>query len=183
MTKLPEENIHLIKRILSDGYCQINIRTISIVDNLENICHTCLTFSSDETVEAEGVGMVDAIFIALKEKYSIEFKSISDLELHSFYVNTKGSSSKSEVVVELVVKNSNGMFISFKDSSKSLVASSTRVCVEAVEYFVNSEKAFLVIHRALGDARTRGREDLITRYESELSSLTEINGYSVSLAK
>lgn len=184
MTKLPEENLDLIKKVLGKSYSEINVKSISVLDDLDSeTCDIVLKLSSGITVEARGVGIVDAIFSGLKSYFSGEFRSLSEIELTKFFAKAKSEGTGSEVEVELIIKNSYNKSFVFVDNSNSLITSSTRVSVAVVEYFVNAEKAFFQVFNALNDARDRNREDLVNRFESELSLLVENTSYSDLLKK
>lgn len=179
MLILHEERFSLVKKILSDKYHPIQVKTISVLDDLESaVCRICLSLTSGEALEFSGVGMVDAIFTGLKGHYSSRYKSLLGLELIRFFVAAKSAGTEAEVEVEIQIRNSYGKKLYFKDNSRSLIASAARVSTSVIEYFINSEQAFLLLCGAVKDARCRGREDLVTRYEAELAQLVENTGYT-----
>ncbi|MCA9547300.1 MAG: hypothetical protein KC613_23015, partial [Myxococcales bacterium] len=51
------------------------------------------------------------------------------------------------------------------------------------EYFVNSERAFVMLHRALLDAKGRHRADLVEQYTSKLAELVNSTSYSEVIQK
>ncbi len=178
MTIVPHDDLELIKRIRGNAYLQVRVKSIIVFDDLESeISKIQLYLHEDATIEASGVGMVDAIFSGLKNHYHKQFESLKHLELTNFFVKIKSKGTKSEVEVSLEVKNSYGKILTFVDNSKSLTASATRVAVAVVEYFCNSEAAFFSVLSALNSAKDRGREDLVTRYTEELSRLVKNTCY------
>lgn len=184
MTTSPEDNLLLIKKVVGNLYCEVKIKSIVVSEDIElENCSIILSLQHGPVIKANGVGMVDAIFLGLKEYYSNKFSSLSGLELYKFFVKTKSHNTKSEVGVDLEIRNSYGNRFMFSDISKSLIASSAKVSAAAIEYFSNSEMAFLSLLKAFKDAKLRGREDLITRYTSELSILADNTSYSATIDK
>ena len=179
MTTLPKDNLLLIKKVRGSSYLEIRVKSIVVFDDLDaETCKIQLYLHNGDLIEASGVGMVDAIFSGIKEYYGSQFESLKELELVNFFVQAKTKSTKSEVEVILEVRNSYGGVFTFKDNSKSLIASATRVSAAVVEYFCNSEAAFLSVLKAFKDARARGREDLATRYIEELTMLVKNTSYA-----
>ena len=163
---------------------RVSVKSIVVTDDLESeTCNVQLCLHNDVSIEASGVGMVDAIFSGLKRHYHEQHESLKDLELTNFFVKAKAKSTKSEVEVILEVKNSYGKYFTFTDNSKSLIASATRVSAAVIEYFCNSEVAFFSVLNAFKDARERGREDLATRYIQELTVLVKNTCYTALVDK
>jgi hypothetical protein len=78
------------------------------------------------------------------------------------------------------VVNQVGRLFSFTDSSRSVAASSLRVTAAAVEYFINSERAFWLIRSFLDDAKASGRPDVADRYTRMLTDLVQNSSYAGS---
>ena len=76
------------------------------------------------------------------------------------------------------MRNQKGRDFEFRHSSRSIVGSGIEATLEAAEYFVNSERAFLTMHEALGDARKKNRSDLVEKYTNILAALVENSSYS-----
>jgi hypothetical protein len=89
---------------------------------------------------------------------------------------TQGSDA--ECVVTLVVRNTEEREFRFEDSSRSLVAATLKVVVEAAEYFINSERAYITAFKAMVDARARNRQDLLETYTAQLAELVKTTSYS-----
>jgi hypothetical protein len=47
-----------------------------------------------------------------------------------------------------------------------------------VEYFVNAERAFIMLYKSRQDAKERARDDLVTRYTRELAEVVKSTSYS-----
>ncbi len=184
MTTSPQECLLLIRKVLGDNYCTVKVKGIVVTENLEHENTSIeLSLQHGPLIESTGVGMVDAIFTGLQKHYASNFSSLSGLELTRFYVRAKSRSTKAEVEVDLEIRNSYGRLFLFSDSSKSLIASTARVSVGVLEFFANSELAFFSVLNAYKDAKLRGREDLVTRYLSELAILVDNTSYSEVLDK
>jgi hypothetical protein len=181
MIRVPTENVDLVKKILKDEYVKVDITNLIIDENLmaETSCHVLLCIDGKPLNEAfYGVGVVDAVFNGLKHVYASEYQSLRSIELIKFQVQAKSIGTNAEVSVEVAIKNSFSAIFDFVDSSRSLTASSARVCAAIVEYFINSEKAYVALYSALEDAQERNREDLITRYTAELAQLVQSTSYT-----
>jgi len=186
MITVPAGNYELIYRALKDSFVPIEISTIKVSETpaKETGCSVDFTIGTQDIEYSwRGVGMVDAIFEGLKRLYVPDYPSLNTIELMKFSVKAKSRGTEAEVEVEVTVKNGFGGFFDFMDCSKSLTAASARVCAEVVQYFVNSEKAYRVLHRALQDAQGRSRQDLVTRYTEELTQLVRSTSYSEILEK
>jgi predicted kinase len=80
------------------------------------------------------------------------------------------------VVLEL--ENSRGRRFEFSHSSRSITGSAMIVTLMGVEYFVNTERAFVHLNRALQDAKRRNRSDLAERYQIQIATIVENTSYS-----
>jgi hypothetical protein len=190
MTKRPENNLELIKRVLGADYLEHKIVRLVIEENFESDVSKASVDLCDSdgngryTVDAEGVGMVDALTRALLNRFSAEYKSLETIEFTGFSVSakfdTKHVRSGSDAVGEvgLQVRNSEGKTFHFTDSSRSIASSAARAVLAAVEYFVNSERAYITLYRALQDAKDRDRPDLVGRYTRELSEVVKSTSYT-----
>lgn len=190
MTGRPHDNLELIRKILGSDYLELSIARLSLEEDFESgishvVVDTIDTHGNVVTVDGRGVGLVDALWSGLLERYSVEYQSLRSIELIGFTV-TANVETKTEAtfgsdavgLVTLQVRNSEGKVFSFLDESRSLSRSSARAVVAGVEYFVNAERAFIVLHRSLQDARERNRPDLVTRYTQELAEVVKSTSYA-----
>ena len=81
-------------------------------------------------------------------------------------------------VVTVGMSNSSGCHFEFQHESRSVTRSSIEATLLAVEYFVNSECAFIECFRALKSAKEQRRQDLVERYTSLMSELVKNTSYS-----
>jgi hypothetical protein len=141
------------------------------------------------TVEGQGVGLVDAFYHGLIDQYSPEYPSLKSIRFVGFSLtgmldrNRPRQAAGSDAVgeVRLLVENSEGNEFEFTASSRSITACALQATLDAVEYFVNSERAFLVTHHALKDAESRSRADLVQKFAGRLAELVRNTSYSEAI--
>lgn len=180
----------LVREILGDEYLRLRVDALYLEEDLTTgrCALRCeLKHESGEQamiIAGEGVGFLDAFFRALRERLAVDFASLDSIELVSFGLradlSTRGQlfGSDAEGTVDLEVHNSENQLFRFSARSRSITASSAVACLRAAEYFVNSERAFISIYRALLDARERRRNDLVQHYTGQLSELVNNTSYT-----
>ena len=184
-------NLHdsLIRRVLGTNYLQLSLVKLLVEEDGQASVKVTVA-EGDQRVEAEGkgVGMVDALYAALLDRYSREYQSLKTISLAGFAVAADMESKKALAGVDAVgrvtldVKNSEGRHFSFTDASRSVLNSTAKVVIAAVEYFANAERAFVTLHNARRDALARGREDLVSRYTAEMAEVVEATSYAEVIA-
>jgi hypothetical protein len=188
VTKRPQSNLELIKRILGSDYLELKLKHLTIDETPDEDCSVVVetedTKGVVQKVEGKGRGLVDAVLNGLFERYSREYQSLKSIELANFKVDglmdTKQRKSGGDAVatVTVEVKNSEGMLFSFVDQSRSVAASSARAALAVVEYFVNAERAFITLYRSRKDAQERHRPDLVARYTHEMAEVVKSTSYA-----
>jgi hypothetical protein len=183
------EHEPLIRRVLGDNFLQLRLVRMVIDENdTTTVKLTVAERDQNVDVEGKGVGVVDAIFAGLLDRYAREYGSLKTIRLTGFHVaadiETKKAKSGVDAVgkVTLDVENSEHKHFSFSDASRSVVSSTGRAVVAMVEYFINAERAFLTLHNARRDALARGREDLVARYTAEMAEVVESTSYAEVIA-
>ena len=185
------EHEQLIKRVLGSNFLQLSLVKLNIEEDGSAGASVKVTVKEgDAPVEAEGrgVGVVDALYSAMLSRYAREYQSLKSIELAGFSVAADMESKKAQAGVDAVgrvtldVTNSEGRHFTFTDASRSVVSSTARSVIAAVEYFVNAERAFLTLHNARRDAIARGREDLVARYTAEMAEVVEATSYAEVIA-
>ncbi len=81
----------------------------------------------------------------------------------------------------LTIDNGSGKLIPFRSRDHSMIAASVRVVCKTVEFFVNSERAVLLLKSLVDDAQRRNREDLCNRYIRAMALLVYNTSYEESL--
>ena len=181
--------IEMIKNVLQDDYIHLNVKRYELSEDVgTSPCSVTVelergTNGPNEVIEGRGVGFVDALYHGLTEHYAREYPSLRTITFTGFevegHMNTsEGQGADAECGVSLVVVNTEERQFRFEDKGRSLVAAATTVVVEAAEYFINSERAYISAFRALLDAKDRGRPDLIEVYTGQLAELVKTTSYS-----
>ncbi len=140
-----------------------------------------------KVVKGQGVGVVDAFFQGLITQMSPEYLSLKTLSFVGFSIDAKLDTSdlrsRTDAVgeVKLLVENQKGDQFEFVSASRSIIASALQATLLAVEYFVNSERAFFTTRRALKDAEGRGRADLVRTFAARLTELVQNTSYSEAI--
>ncbi|MCA9559910.1 MAG: hypothetical protein H6704_12520 [Myxococcales bacterium] len=182
----------LVKRVLRDSYLNLIVDRYTLAEDASEGGKASVTVELHHahepdhtmTLEGEGVGAIDALYHALHQHYVREYPSLETLLFTGFSVKGQMETGKgnhgadAEAAVGLVVSNSEGHAFEFEASGRSLVATALRVVVMATEWFINSERAFITVYRALRDARERGRVDLVNDYTAQLAELVNTTSYS-----
>ena len=187
MTTTPPEHDALIHRVLGDNYLPLRLVRLAIDEQPEVGSTVKLVVAErDQNVDCEGkgVGVVDAIYSALLERYAREYESLKTLRLSKFHVGADIETKKAQAGLDAVarvtldVANSEGRHFTFTDASRSMTASAARTVLSVVQYFINAERAFMTLHNARRDALARGREDLVARYTAEMAEVVESTSYA-----
>ncbi len=188
MTTLPHEQ--LIRRVLATNYLELKLSRLVIeeLDGGSAIKLAVLEGDQPVDVEGKGVGVVDALYAGLLDRYAREYQSLKTIQLTSFKVAADIETKKAQAGVDAVgrvtldVTNSEGKQFTFTDASRSVTKSTACAVLSMVQYFVNAERAFLTLHNARRDALARGREDLVARYTAEMAEVVESTSYAEVIA-
>ena len=189
MTTLEHEP--LIRRVLGTNYLQLSLAKLTIdEDPKDGASVKVIVQEGDQptTVEGKGVGVVDALWSALLDRYAREYQSLKTIQLVGFQVGADMHTKKGQAGVDAVgrvtldVTNSEARHFTFSDQSRSIVTSTARAVVACMQFFVNAERAFLTLHNARRDALSRGREDLVARYTAEMAEVVEATSYAEVIA-
>ncbi len=183
------KNAELIKRVLGAEYLDLSIKKLDVSEDIDTSTSHVRVETEDtngtaQVVEGDGCGLVDALFAALKKRYAMEYQSLETIELVDFAVGAKLDTKKHQSGVDAMgtvaveVKNSQGKVFSFSDESRSVSASTAKAVLAVVEYFINAERAFIVLSHALMDAKERNRTDLVTRYTREIAEVVASTSYA-----
>jgi hypothetical protein len=187
VTNIPAENLDLIRRILGDGYLELRLAKLQTEEVPELASRVAVDVTErgvSHTIEGDGVGPIDALWGALIGRYAREYQSLKSITLAGFHVSAAIESKRRKAgldalaKVEVAVVNSEGRRFEFNDESRSVTASAARCVIAVAEYFVNAERAFVMLSHARKDAIARGRHDLVTRYTGELAEVVKSTSYA-----
>lgn len=181
----------LIRKVLGTNFLTLSLVKLTIDEDPGTATTvTCKLMEGDQVVEVAGtgVGVVDAIYNGLVDRYGREYQSLKTIQIVGFQLSADMASKQAKVGVDAVGKvtlevvNSEHKYFSFTDESRSVTTSSARAVIQCVQYFVNAERAFLTLYHARRDALARGREDLVSRYTAELAEVVESTSYAEVIA-
>jgi LeuA allosteric (dimerisation) domain len=185
-------NLHeqLIRRVLGTNFLQLALGKLQVEEDATGASVKFTVTEGDTPVETEGkgVGVVDALYSGMLSRYAREYQSLNTIQIAAFAVAADMESKKAQAGVDAVgrvtldVTNSEGRHFRFTDASRSVVSSTARTVIAAVEYFINAERAFMTLHNARRDALARGREDLVSRYTAEMAEVVEATSYADVIA-
>jgi hypothetical protein len=140
-------------------------------------------------IEGNGVGMLDAFFAGVCGRYQPEHPSLETIRFSSFKVRGLMGDAKADRATDagaeatVGVTNSAGTEFHFSALSPSVSHSSIEAVLAAVEYFVNSERAYVRLHKALGHHQTTGRAELVARYTELLAQMVRNTSYSSAVER
>ena len=183
-------HVPLIRRVLGANLFELALSRLTMeeVDGGSRVQLGVLEGDQPVEVTGQGVGLVDALYAALLERYAREYQSLKTIQLTGFEVAADFQTKQVQAGVDAVAKvtldvsNSEGRLFSFTDASRSVTASTARVVLAMVSYFVNAERAFVTLHHARRDALARGREDLVSRYTAEMAQVVESTSFAEVIA-
>ena len=176
----------LIRKVLGANFLELKLSRLSFEEaDHTTICKVNLVEGElPVEVEGKGVGVVDAIFNGMLDRYAREYQSLKTIALIGFHVAADMETKKAQAGVDAVgrvtleITNSEGRHFTFSDKSRSVTISIARAVIQNVQYFINAERAFLTLYNARRDALARGREDLVSRYTAELAQVVESTSYA-----
>ncbi len=193
--RTPEDDLRdrltdIIRSLLGDDYISLDIETVEIVEDLscdKTSIYCSYSLSSEEKgaiVEGTGTGVVDALYNAFVNRIGEDYKSLRELKLVDFRLSADGLN-------KYRVKPGTGAFVEaqmmiggdadrilFRSRSRSMNTAAIKVVSAVIEYFINSEIAFLRLKALYADAKSRNREDLATNYRRKIIELVSANSYA-----
>ena len=185
----------LIKHVLGTEFLALKPLRYTLTEALhEDSCELSVALATSGAAVGEvefsgrGVGFVDALFAGLIEYYAREYPSLKTLAVQHFEVNGNMNTGNNrgtdaEVAVVLSVTNSDHERFVFENGARSLVAATCSVVFQMAEYFINSERAYITLYRALKDANARNRQDLVDAYQAQLAEVVKSTSYSEVIAQ
>jgi hypothetical protein len=190
-----QELVGLMRELLRENYVHLRVNRVTIEENLERettsvSCEVTEEASGERFVIAgRGVGIIDAFFQGMVERFAAEYPSLDTICISAFSVRArvdtkrKSSGADSEGEVLLEIRNSEGQPFHFAHSSRSVIASGIITTLAGMEYFINSERAFVTVYHAMKDAERRNRADLVERYVGHMAVLVRNTSYSEVIGK
>jgi hypothetical protein len=183
----------LVTQILDNTELRLKVDAYTLEENLESGITKIRCDVHDErsgareVITGQGVGAIDAMFHGLVQLYSGKYPSLKSIRFTDFSIkaniDTGRESARSDMAAEvsLRVANSDDKEYIFAHASPSITRSSLAVVLKCVEFFINSERAFIEVYRALQHAKRERRPDSIARYTSQLTTLVEATSYTETI--
>jgi len=179
----------LAREILGDNYVHFHINHVKLEEDPEKgsvqlTCNVTRSLNGQALdIQGEGVGLVDAFFDGVMRLFADEYPSlktiaVSDFGVRAGFDGTKGRRSDALAVATLRVRNSEGTEFEFQSATPSVTRSSMRAALDALTFFINSERAYVQLHLALKDAKQRRRSDLVQKYQTQMGTLVGATSYS-----
>lgn len=184
----------LVGQVLDGTELKLKVDAYSLEENLETGVVEVRCNVHDERsglreiIQGRGVGIVDAMFHGLVQLYSEKFSSLKSIRFADFaikaHVDTGRGAARTDMAAEVTLRvaNSEGREFVFTNASPSITRSSLAVVLKSVEFFINSERAFIEVYRALQHARKERRPDSIASYTTQMSTLVEATSYTETIA-
>ncbi|MBL4818446.1 MAG: hypothetical protein JKY15_04330 [Deltaproteobacteria bacterium] len=137
---------------------------------------------SSYEVIGSGVGLVDAYFEALLASFSKEYVSLNTISIVDFNIHIKmtgsaGRHTDAIAIAALRIKNSDRHEYVFEHKSVSVSQSSVGAAQDAIQFFIDAERAYTKLHFALEDAKERTRSDLVQKYQIQMGTLVKATSY------
>ncbi len=178
----------IMEQVLGDDYLSFSLISYNIQEDSDSNSSIAVKISrSDQeepiTLEGRGVGAFDAFFVSLRQKFSEEFPSVkaiifTELEAKSLPGSDLHHPTDALAEVSITIQNSYSDEITFTNRSRSLIRASLEGLLQAFEYFVNSERTYIRIYRAIEHYKKEGRTDLIDKYTSMLGVVVRNTSYT-----
>ena len=192
---LQTQALQTMREVLSEDFRTLEVRRYALEEDFRD-GHCTIRCEAVESpgerefvVNGKGVGMLDAFFSGLRDRYQGEFPSLASIRFSSFSVRGLMGDAHAEQATDaqaeatVGVSNSSGREFEFTTLSPSVSLSSIEAVLAAVEYFVNSEQAYVRIYKALQHHRTSGRPEMVARYTKLLSEMVRNTSYSSAVER
>jgi hypothetical protein len=187
----------LAREILRDDYLHFRLEKLEIVEDKDGVrAKAELSRSQPDgqsagehlEIEGAGVGLVDAFFDGIMRRFGDEYPSLRTISVCDFRLGTafdtaQGRKSDALAAATLRIKNSEGVEFQFERRTPSVTRSSVRASLDALTFFINSERAYVQLHVAMKDAKERRRSDLVERYRGQMGILVGATSYSEVIEK
>jgi hypothetical protein len=179
----------ITREILGADYMELQLASYTLTEDLASGRASIRTALNGREISGEGVGLVDALFKGLQAALMPEYPSLAHIHFAAFAITTDfrdakdGSRSDAPGTVRVTLENAAARRFEFQHTSPSISASSAAVVLQAVQHFVNAERAVLRVYGWIADARRRSRQDLADKYVARLADLVETASYSETIER
>lgn len=189
MPQKQQEALALMREVLQEDLLQLQAEGYKLEESLSGgRCDVFLTVRNPHTgelfpIDGTGVGLVDAVFRGLKARFTKDYQSLESIEFASFEVKGIMNSghdalTDAEARVEIGVRNSFDRLFHFETQSRSIGKACIDGLLRTVEYFVNSELAFVRMYKARSHYESEGRNELVSKYTAMMTQMVANTSYS-----
>ena len=116
-------------------------------------------------------------------KWLYEIAHQNPVWVHTLDTGHEKALSDSSAEVNIEVTNSEGVQYAFSNTSPSITRSSIETILDAMEFFINSERAVVSLYKALKHAKENNRPDSVDQYTQMLTILVAATSYSEVIEK
>lgn len=190
--KTPEEEkqkemMSIVRGVLAEDYWELSVDKLFIEEDLlERLTRVkCIVKLNEEslTIEEVGRGPIDALFNGLKDGFKESYLSLNGLAFYSFSIegDVGDSSPDAATAVEAalsIASDSNYFPLIYRHKDASINRAAITAVLNAVEYYINSERAMKKLHARAADARERNRGDILNECILKMTPLLEGVSYS-----
>ena len=181
--------VAIVKEVLDEDYWEIKIDNLRIEEDLctKSTKVSCIINLNDKAIQIEesGHGPIDALFNGLKNSFKKSYLSFRGLSICGFSIEgdiDRKLNMSSEVECTLTISSDSNFrpqIYRYRDASINRAA----ICVvlNAVEYYINSERAMKILRSWAADAQKRNRGDLFDQSVMKMSKLIEGASYTDTL--
>ena len=178
--------VSLMREILQEDYLHLTMSSYTAHEDLAQGRTNLSCVLHDHTggrvvVEGQGVGIIDALFNALRAHWSAAHASLESIEFSSFEIQgllSADHTTRAQARAVVGVLNSEGRAFEFDATAASVGQAGVLAVLEATEYFVNSEKTFVKLYDIVRHHKEEGRADLVQKYTSLMSRVVANTSYS-----
>lgn len=189
MDPLKETIEQLVSDVLDGTQLKLQIDALEVQENCKTgevtlRCELHDLHTGDKTaLTGNGVGVVDALVRGMLSAYGTTFVSLRHMRFTDFSVRGKhdpsqGNGADSLAEATLRVSNGSGQGVLFSHTSPSVARSALHVTLQSMAFFINCERAFVALHKALLRARQDKRPDSVQRYTQQLAVLVQLSSYN-----
>ena len=188
--------LETMREVLRDDFLSLEVTEYELRESFTEgacqiVCHLVEKPSDQRfSIESRGVGMLDAFFKGVSGRYQPEHPSLETIRIASFSVRglmgePKNGDRATDAAAEATIgiTNSGGGEFHFAAVSPSVSHSSLEAVLAAIEYFVNSERCYVRLYKALRHHETTGRMELVARYTELLSQMVRNTSYSSAVER
>ena len=190
---IPNQMTATMREILQQDYLSYRVLSYTLREDLTRGISRISCELEEQTggeklgVEGEGLGMIDALFHALKRSFSETYASLEHIRFSEFRVEglmerltdapeASGTAAKAQATVGIT--NSEGREFMFQATAPSVSQSGIEATLAATEYFVNSERTFVKLQGIIAHYKETHQMDLVQKYTSLMVEVVKNTSYS-----